>query len=123
MNMVEGTVEGGAVRLANGGTLPRPAAFDRLPNGQKVIFGFRADNLMPVGHGLAESGPLATIDLPVTLAEPLGAESLILTELSGVEVQGKMRNPRPVTPGEVLSFQLSLNHCHLFDAATGVSLR
>ena len=50
-------------------------------------------------------------------------QSLILTELAGVEVQGKMLNPRPVQPGEVLSFRLSLDHCHLFDAETGNSLR
>lgn len=123
MNLVEGVVEGGAIRLADGGTLPLPPAFDRPKDGLRVVFGFRADNFMPVGHGLAESGPLATIDLPVTLAEPLGAESLILTELGGVEVQGKMLNPRPVKPGEILSFQLSLEHCHLFDAKSGATLR
>ena len=123
MNLVEGVIEGGVVRLGDGNSLPVPPAFGNMTDGRRVIFGFRADNFMPDGHGLAETGPAATVNLPVTLAEPLGAESLILTELAGVEVQGKMLNPRPVQPGEVLSFRLSLDHCHLFDAETGNSLR
>ncbi|WP_299845079.1 sn-glycerol-3-phosphate ABC transporter ATP-binding protein UgpC [uncultured Paracoccus sp.] len=123
MNLVKGELRGGVVELAGGGQLPVPPGIQTPPEGARVIFGFRADNFMPVGHGLAETGPVALLELPVTLAEPLGAESLILTELAGVEVQGKMLNPRPIQPGEVLSFQLSLDRCHLFDADTGKSLR
>ncbi|SDE59969.1 multiple sugar transport system ATP-binding protein [Paracoccus isoporae] len=122
MNLIDGVVDAGAVRLSDGSALPLPTRTGPIRDGQRVTYGFRADNLMPEGHGPAETGPVATIELPITLAEPLGAESLILTEIAGVEVQGKMLTPRPTRPGEVLRFQLALDHCHLFDADTGVRL-
>jgi multiple sugar transport system ATP-binding protein len=112
------------VQLPDGGTLPVPPDFtDRVSNGQRVLFGFRADSLMPVGHALAEVGETANVDLKVTLAEPLGSETMLLTELAGVEIQGKMHNPRPVAEGEEMTCVLALEQCHMFDAETGNSLR
>jgi multiple sugar transport system ATP-binding protein len=61
--------------------------------------------------------------LTVDLAEPLGMESLIYTHLAGQEVQAKLYGPRIVQPGEVLTFRLALDRAHLFDAATGKSVR
>ncbi len=124
MNLVEGEVQGDAVRFAGGLELPVPPDFrGKLRNGRRVVYGFRADNLMPKGHALAESGEVAELDLTITLAEPLGSETILLSQLAGVEIQGKMHNPRPVREGEVLRCQLSIGLCHLFDAETGLSLR
>ncbi|MBK5933507.1 carbohydrate ABC transporter ATP-binding protein (CUT1 family) [Rhodovulum imhoffii] len=122
MNLVDGMAEGGAIRLSDNVRVPLPHGFAALAEGQRVTFGFRADNLMPLGHGLAETGEVATLELPVSLAEPLGAETLLLAEIAGKEVQAKMMHPRPVSPGEVLKFQLALDYCHLFDAESGVRL-
>ncbi|WP_299556055.1 sn-glycerol-3-phosphate ABC transporter ATP-binding protein UgpC [uncultured Tateyamaria sp.] len=124
MNLLEGKVSGGFVWITPDVTLPLPTVFSgKVAEGQRVTFGFRADNLMPKGHALTESGATADLSLTITLAEPLGAETMLLSELAGVEIQGKMLNPRPVSEGEVLECQLSLDHCHLFDTATGKSLR
>jgi multiple sugar transport system ATP-binding protein len=38
-------------------------------------------------------------------------------------VQGKMFDPRDLSPGEVLTFRLSLDRAHIFDAATGRTVR
>jgi multiple sugar transport system ATP-binding protein len=43
--------------------------------------------------------------------------------LAGQEVQAKLYGPRIVAPGEVLTFRLALDRAHLFDAATGKSVR
>ncbi len=124
MNLLEGDVADGLVRVSDGVSLPVPASYrDAVHAGQKIVFGFRADNLMPAGHGLAEVGETTELDMTVSLAEPLGAETMLLAELAGVEIQGKMLNPRPVREGEVLSCQLALDQCHLFDAQTGNRLR
>ncbi len=85
--------------------------------------GVRADNIMPEGHALPPTAHMAHVELPVTLTEPLGTETLLFATLSGTEVQAKMLNPRPVRPGEVLRFGIALDKCHLFDAGTGASLR
>jgi multiple sugar transport system ATP-binding protein len=124
MNLLSGTTVGGAVRLADGTEVPVP---DRLRafvrDGMAVQLGIRPDDISPVGHGLSQDGPGAEVQLTVDLAEPLGMESLIYTHLAGQEVQAKLYGPRIVQPGEVLTFRLALDRAHLFDAATGKSVR
>ncbi|WP_412563141.1 ABC transporter ATP-binding protein [Thalassobius sp. MITS945101] len=123
MNLVAGVVQAGTIVLDGGLTVPVPATAGPLSQGQAVTFGFRADNLMPAGHAVEEEGAVHELDLPVTLTEPLGTETLLFTELAGTEVQAKMFNPRPVQPGEQMRFRLMLDKCHVFDAATGAAVR
>ncbi|CAN1511969.1 MalK ABC-type sugar transport systems, ATPase components [Paracoccaceae bacterium] len=124
MNLLPGLIEGSTVRLADGTGVPVP---DRLKqfvrDGMAVQLGIRPDDISPVGHGLSQDGPGAEVALTVDLAEPLGMESLIYTRLAGQEVQAKLYGPRIVQPGEVLTFRLALDRAHLFDAATGKSVR
>ena len=78
---------------------------------------------MPEGHALPGGGAIANLELGVALAEPLGAETMIFSELGGVEIQARMHNPRPVASGETLLFELHIEKCHLFDAGTGRTMR
>lgn len=123
MNLVDGVVQKGQIILNGGISVPIPATAGPLENGQSVKFGFRADNLMPAGHAVEEEGAVHELDLSVTLTEPLGTETLLFTNMAGVEVQAKMFNPRPVAPGEQLGFRLMLDKCHVFDAETGKAVR
>ena len=110
--------------FSDGQHLPIPPDFDAATlDGRRVVFGFRADVLMPKGHTLAESGATTDIDLKITLAEPLGSETMLLSEIGGVEIHAKMHNPRPVGEGETLACELHIEKCHLFDASAGKSLR
>ncbi|MEH6834415.1 MULTISPECIES: ABC transporter ATP-binding protein [Falsihalocynthiibacter] len=125
MNLMDATVTAdGKLDLTDGVLVPVPAAFkDKVSAGQKVVFGFRADNVMPEGHSLPMQGEAASFDMTVDLSEPLGTETLLFVTLAGVEIQAKMHNPRPVKSGERLTFQLDLTRCHLFDAVTQKALR
>ncbi|WP_299934943.1 sn-glycerol-3-phosphate ABC transporter ATP-binding protein UgpC [uncultured Pelagimonas sp.] len=124
MNLVDGTVNGANLTLTDGTILPIPlTARGLLHDGQAIHFGFRADNLMPIGHAVDEEGEIITLDLTVTLTEPLGTETVLFTEFGGAEVQAKMFNPRPVIPGEAMKFQMVLDKCHVFDAKTGKAIR
>ena len=124
MNLIDGEVSGDAIVFGDGSRVPVPGAVrSRLEQGQKVRFGFRADNLMPLDHAVAEGGEKVAMTLPVSLSEPLGTETLIFTEIAGTEVQAKMHNPRPLAPGEVLNFELMLDKCHVFDAASTAAVR
>lgn len=122
MNLLPGVVQGGAVRLVDGTSIPVPTGIS-VVDGRKVQLGIRADNIMPEGHSLPPTDHMAYVDMAVSLTEPLGTETLLFAELAGTEVQAKMLNPRPVRPGERLRFGISLDKCHLFDADTGLSLR
>jgi multiple sugar transport system ATP-binding protein len=106
MNLLDAVVQDGQVVL-----------------GRRVQFGVRADNIMPEGHALPPTAHMAYADMQVTLTEPLGTETLLYATLAGTEVQAKMLNPRVVRSGETMRFGIALDRCHLFDAATGLSLR
>ncbi|MGA0542880.1 ABC transporter ATP-binding protein [Neotabrizicola sp. VNH66] len=122
MNLLSGTVQAGRVVLADVTAIPVPPDL-KVADGRRVQLGIRADNIMPEGHAMPPTAHMAHVDMGVTLTEPLGTETLIFATLAGTEVQAKMLNPRPVTPGEVLRFGIALDKCHLFDAETGASLR
>ena len=122
MNLLDGTVQGGQVVLTDGTTIPLPPGLP-VADGRRVQFGIRADNIMPEGHALPPTPHMAFVDMPVTLTEPLGTETLLYATLAGTEVQAKMLNPRPVAPGERMRFGIALDKCHIFDADTGISLR
>ncbi|PHR62046.1 MAG: sugar ABC transporter ATP-binding protein [Robiginitomaculum sp.] len=102
--------------------VPRDLA-DKVVEGQKVIFGFRADDMMPKAHSLPILGEAYDLRLAVDIAEPLGTETLLFSTFSGADIQTKMFNPRRVEPGEVMDFNCALDKTHLFDAQTGKSLR
>ena len=59
----------------------------------------------------------------VAIAEPLGTETILYVPFGGLDVQGKMLNPRVVHPGEELDFTLDLTRLHVFDKASGKSVR
>jgi multiple sugar transport system ATP-binding protein len=127
MNLLDATTatEGGrkVAKLGDGVTLALPAAAaEKVADGQAITVGFRAEAFSPVGYGLTGDSEVASIDRTVTLPEPLGTETLLYTELGGKEVQGKMLNPRPVQPGEQLTFNLDLSRLHVFDKASGKSV-
>lgn len=122
MNLLPGRISGGRILLANGAAIDLPPGF-AARDGAEVELGIRADNITPEGHGLPESGPVAHVEMKVSLTEPLGTETLIFATMAGTEVQAKMLNPRMVKPGEVLRFGIALAKCHLFDRASGESLR
>ncbi|WP_417271370.1 ABC transporter ATP-binding protein [Celeribacter sp.] len=122
MNLLDGVVKGGNVVLTDGTEVPVPPLCS-ASEGQAVQFGVRADNIMPVGHSLPPTEHMCEIEMTVNLTEPLGTETVLFAEIAGKEVQAKMLNPRPVSLGERMMFQITLDKCHLFDAETGVALK
>jgi multiple sugar transport system ATP-binding protein len=124
MNLIPATIRSGTVVLGDDSTVPVPSRLaEFVADGQDVTFGFRPDDLTPIGHGIHETRETADFELTVDLAELLGTETLLYTTLVGQEIQGKMFDPRDVSPGETLQFRLSLDKAHIFDATTGQSVR
>jgi multiple sugar transport system ATP-binding protein len=118
------TVDGRKIATLDDGTaLALPAAASaKVTDGQAIVIGFRAEAFAPAGHGLFGESEVASAERAVIIAEPLGTETLIFTEFGGKEVQAKMMNPRPLRPGEMLTFHLDLSRLHVFDKASGMSV-
>ncbi len=122
MNLIDAEAAGGRARLADGLEIPLPADA-RVTEGQQIVVGFRPDSFAPKGHSLHGEHHSMQLSRTVSIAEPLGTETILFASVGGKEVQGKMLNPRPVQPGETLEFTLDLDRLHVFDRASGVSLR
>ncbi|WP_102958119.1 ABC transporter ATP-binding protein [Mangrovicella endophytica] len=127
MNFFPGEIE----RDATGGLRMRTAAFSAplaegrfvpLEPGRRITAGLRPDDLVPVGHGMPPRRPLE-LEGSVVLSEMLGGESLVMVRLGDQEAIARMAQPRPVVTDERLPLMLDTERLHLFDAATGQSLR
>ena len=111
-------------RFPDGLVIPMPADIaGKVSAGQGIVVGFRPESLAPKGHSLHGAGETVSLTRDVVIAEPLGTETIIFTGIAGREVQGRMLNPRPVRPGESMEFVLDLARLHIFDKASGKSLR
>jgi multiple sugar transport system ATP-binding protein len=126
MNLKDAEVADGGLVFENGDRLPLPVRFrEKVAVGQKVTFGLRPDDLYPAGHGIhsGTDSDVHTQDLPVTLTEPLGNETLVFSDYGGAEWVGRMLNPRPLRAGDRLPFCFDLSQAHLFDRESGRTLR
>ena len=126
MNLTEAVIDGGSIVFGNGDRLPVPQQFQaNVTAGQKVVFGLRPDDIYPTGHGLnsGEAHAVHEIDLPVSLTEPLGNETLVFLGFTGKDWVSRMLNPRRLASGEKIAVSFDLSQAHLFDAASGKTLR
>ncbi len=122
MNQLDARVSSGKAVLSDGLEVPLPADA-RVSEGQEIVVGFRPESFAPRGHSLHGADQSLMVNRMVTIAEPLGTETILFASVGGQEIQGKMLNPRPVAPGEQLEFTLDLQRLHVFDKATGKTLR
>ena len=63
------------------------------------------------------------VEAAVATVEPLGAEFLLSFTLDGHEIMAKIAGRALPNVGDKLRFAFNMNHAHVFDAATGRSLR
>ncbi|MCO5064093.1 MAG: sn-glycerol-3-phosphate ABC transporter ATP-binding protein UgpC [Rhizobiaceae bacterium] len=126
MNLREATMTGGKLAFPNGATLPLPRQFrDGVSAGDKVVFGLRPDDVYPSNHGLhsGEATDVHELELPVTVTEPLGNETLVFADFDSSDLVARMLNPRPLKSGDKVRMSFDLSQAHLFSAETGRSLR
>ena len=88
--------------------------------GMKVTLGIRPEDIavLPLGA----QAP-AAVEAHVSMVEPLGAEFLLSFVLGGHEFMAKIAGRALPKVGERLRFAFNMAHAHVFDAATGRSLR
>jgi len=108
MNMLKGTVSGGALRMEDGTTLP-------LTNGSAshqgpVVYGVRPEHLRLDSNGIPAT---------VQVIEPTGSETQVLMKIGGQPVIGAFRERVSAKPGEILPVMPDAALIHLFDQQTG----
>jgi multiple sugar transport system ATP-binding protein len=126
MNLHEATIDNGQMVFSSSEKLPLPGQFKaNVATGDKVVFGLRPDDIYPAGHGISSGGAadVHQIELPVTVTEPLGNETLVFVEFNGTDWVSRMLNPRPLRPGERVAMSLDMSQAHLFATDTGKTLR
>ena len=110
MNMIDAEVTESGLRLFNGAGIGLKP--DRVEAGHRVILGVRPEDLS-VGGG----EPL--IEGPVSVQEPLGAETLLYVELDGTEIIAKASGRRAPAIGEQVKLTADPENLHIFDRETG----
>ena len=126
MNMISSIVENAqgkkVMKNEDGISVPVPLSKqDIVKEGQKISFGFRAEDIVPLKFG---NKPSQSWDYKskVNLSEPLGTETLIFTNFGKIEIVSRMFTPELVKAGDDLDFALNLDRTYLFDDETGKAL-
>ena len=126
MNIISSTIEKNQgkyeMKTEDGISIPVPVSKqDTVKEGQKISFGFRAEDIVPLKFG---NKPSQSWDYKskVNLSEPLGTETLIFTDFGKIEIVSRMFTPELVKAGDELDFALNLDRTYLFDDETGKAL-
>ena len=126
MNMISSIVETDQgkkiMKTEDGISVPVPVSKkDVVKDGQKISFGFRAEDIVPLKFG---NKPSQSWDYKskVNLSEPLGTETLIFTNFGKIEIVSRMFTPELVKAGDELDFSLNLDRTYLFDDETGKAI-
>jgi ABC-type sugar transport system ATPase subunit len=119
MNLIPAQRSGaGELRLETGQViaLPTPIA----TTASALILGMRPEDV-DVAQGTALPGQ---VDLPaiVEVVEPLGADTLIFTMMSGHPVVARVRPEVRPKPGATVELRFNLERSRLFDGASGKAL-
>ena len=126
MNMISSTIEKDQgkifMKTEDGLSIPVPLSKqDIVKEGQKISFGFRAEDIVPLKFGNRPS-QFWDYKSKVNLSEPLGTETLIFTNFGKIEIVSRMFTPELVRAGDELDFALNLERTYLFYDETGKAL-
>ena len=126
MNLIDGTItqkgEKLSISFADGFRLPipdKPGA--KLSEGQKIVMGLRPEDifLQEGSNAIPEDWKF---DAEIIVTEPLGSETYMHVDVSGLKITAKCEGRRAVQPNEKIKLTFNLNHLHIFDAASTKSI-
>ena len=122
MNIVDAEIMDGRIAFANGDWLPIPDRFKQAQfAGRRVAVGMRPDDVYPTGHGLPSAAGSQVVErqLPVSVTEPLGNETLVFVPFGGRDWVARMLNPIPLESGRKIAVSFDLARAHLFSTEGG----
>jgi len=119
MNFFDGALSrrGGEWRFENANLsipVPAPRYGGALSEGRRVFAGLRAEDMVPVGHGVRPKNGV-TVSATVNLAEMLGSETLLFGAIGAETFVSRMHEPRLIEREETMAFDVNADRLHLFD--------
>ena len=100
----------------------RPGARAVIAAGGEVALGLRPEDLEDAEFA-PNAGPDETLQVTVDLAEPLGAETILHFDVTGVPFTARVSPRTSVRTGDPVKLAVDVERLHLFDPASGQSLR
>ena len=122
MNILDAEITDGRIVFGNGDWLPIPDRFRQAQFAERrVAVGMRPDDVYPTGHGLpsASGSQVVQRELPVSVTEPLGNETLVFVPFGGRDWVARMLNPTSLEPGRTIAVSFDLARAHLFSTEGG----
>lgn len=84
---------------------------------QSVVLGLRPEHISVVTAGGTD-----TVEGQVAIVEPLGAETILWTEISGITVSVRVDGESAIKAGQKLSLRFDTDHARMFDKTSGARL-
>jgi ABC-type sugar transport system ATPase subunit len=94
------------------------AAACRSRAGREVILGLRPEHLVLS----ADDADPGVVEVAATLIEPLGTDTLVFFEVSGLEMVARLPPDAARNPGDRVRIRPDLRRMHLFDPETGARI-
>ena len=127
MNVLPATIEANgvnpAVRLDDGTSIALSGDISGLSSGRHIMLGIRPEHfkLQPVDASGAAGDP--TIEVELTLVEPLGMETLVHFTVAGVPVVARLNPDMRLKAGARLNLAVDVEKLHFIDPETDRVLR
>ena len=126
MNFMRGKVVEGNFITKDGGNIEIPLGhYEKLKElryeGKEVVLGIRPENISNDPLAL-ETYSHAKITSKVIVAELLGSEYIVHTDLSGESIKAIVHSRQNIKMGDELTFALDMNRVHYFDVDTELSI-
>ncbi|MDX2102578.1 MAG: sn-glycerol-3-phosphate ABC transporter ATP-binding protein UgpC [Alphaproteobacteria bacterium] len=114
MNFLPAELTDTHIRFENGQSLaiPDQRRPRGLPSGSRVVFGIRPEHV-------SRADGAAQLDMPVTLLEPLGSDTLAFLSVGEREIVGRFVPELAPRPGETARISIDMRKYHLFDQDHG----
>ena len=126
MNFMRGKVVEGNFVTKGGGNIEIPVGYyEKLKElgyeGKEVVLGIRPENISndPL---VLETYSHAKITSKVIVAELLGSEYIVHTDLNGENIKAIVHSRQNIKMGDELTFALDMNRAHFFDVDTELSI-
>lgn len=126
MNFLHGSIKDGSFITKTDTKIEIPEAiYHKLKNkgyvGKNVILGIRPENISndPL---VLETYSHAKVTSKVAVAELLGSEYIIHTEISGESIKAIVHSRQNIQMGDDITFAFDMNRAHFFDAKTEESI-
>ena len=107
--------------LDDGSLASLPFATDRslaAHDGRDIILGIRPEAITDQDGADRKSRAIHRLDARVTITEPAGSDTFVVTHLGGKDVTGRFRADVAVRPGEAFPFAVNMEKAVAFDPKT-----